>query len=94
MKFAERRQAISDSFRRTLLALPEVSETESRQDSQQRRLPNAECRWLSFLMRATEELNLAQEKSPLNQWPESHLVTLHDSLRVFVELNHKLEELL
>ena len=44
-------------------------------------------------MRATEALALAREQKLLEDWPRAHLLTLQDSLRPFVELHHKLEEL-
>jgi hypothetical protein len=93
MRFADRRQALSDSFRRTLLALPEVAENEKREDGEQMKIPKPPCPWLSALMKATEQLNLAKEQLPIEQWPQAHLVTLQDSLRPFVELNNKLKEL-
>jgi hypothetical protein len=37
IRFSERREKLSDSFRRTLLALPEVAE--KREDGEQKKLP-------------------------------------------------------
>jgi hypothetical protein len=56
--------------------------------------PRWRFKWLSAIMKAVEQLNHARELSPIEDWPESHLVTLQDSLRPFVELNMKLEKLI
>jgi hypothetical protein len=75
------------------LCLPGIVESQKREAGEQKRLPRTQCQWLRFIMRATKAIKAAIGQSPIEDWPAPHLVTLQDSLRPFVELHRKLEEL-
>ena len=89
IRFTEKRAYISDSFRKTLLNLPDVGTNETRQPGEQKRQPESGCRWLSLLMKAREELTSAQEKAPIEDWDETHVIVLVDALKPFAKIYEK-----
>ena len=92
IKFSERRQEVTDNFRKTLLALPGIVEQSTREAGSQTKHQRAQCPWLSLLMKSVEAITVAREQVPLESWSESHRIALESALQPLAEIYNELCE--